>query len=139
MIAQTLDVVETGELPVLEFVAPMPGFPVQRRFVLVQMDDAGLLYSLTSMDQPELRFLVVPPAPFFTDYTVEVDDESLVALGLPEAEDLLVLVVLTAGETPAQTTANLMAPIVVAQSSRRAVQLILGGSGLPVRAPLLVG
>ena len=103
------------------------------------MDDAGLLYSLTSMDQPELRFLVVPPAPFFTDYTVEVDDESLVALGLPEAEDLLVLVVLTAGETPAQTTANLMAPIVVAQSSRRAVQLILGGSGLPVRAPLLVG
>jgi len=139
MIAQTLDVVETGELPVLEFVAPMPGFPAQRRFVLVQMDDAGLLYSLTSMDQPELRFLVVPPAPFFTDYTVEVDDESLVALGLPEAEDLLVLVVLTAGETPAQTTANLMAPIVVAQSSRRAVQLILGGSGLPVRAPLLVG
>ena len=139
MIAQTLDVVETGELPVLEFVAPMPGFPAQRRFVLVQMDDAGLLYSLTSMDQPELRFLVVPPAPFFTDYTVEVDDESLVALGLPDADDLLVLLVLTAGETPAETTANLMAPIVVAQSSRRAVQLVLGGSGLPVRAPLLVG
>ena len=139
MIAQTLDVVETGELPVLEFVAPMPGFPVQRRFVLVQMDDDGMLYSLTSFDAPELRFLVVPPAPFFPDYSVEVDDESLVALGLPEAEDLLVLVVLTAGETPAQTTANLMAPIVVAQSSRRAVQLILGGSGLPVRAPLLVG
>ena len=94
---------------------------------------------LTSMDQPELRFLVVPPAPFFTDYTVEVDDESLVALGLPDAEDLLILLVLTAGETAAETTANLMAPIVVAQSSRRAVQLVLGGSGLPVRAPLLVG
>jgi flagellar assembly factor FliW len=139
MIAQTLDVVETAELPVLEFVAPMPGFPAQRRFVLVQMDDAGLLYSLTSIDSPELRFLVVPPAPFFADYEVEVDDESLVALGLPDAEDLLVLVVLTAGETPAETTANLMAPIVVAQSSRRAVQLVLGGSGLPVRAPLLVG
>jgi flagellar assembly factor FliW len=139
MIAQTLDVVETGELPVLEFVAPMPGFPAERRFVLVQMDEAGLLYSLTSIDAPELRFLVVPPAPFFADYAVDVDDESLVALGLPDAEDLLVLLVLTAGETPADTTANLMAPIVVAQSSRRAVQLVLGGSGLPVRAPLLVG
>ena len=139
MIAQTLDVVETGELPVLEFVAPMPGFPAERRFVLVQMDDAGLLYSLTSIDAPELRFLVVPPAPFFADYAVDVDDESLIALGLPDAEDLLVLLVLTAGETPADTTANLMAPIVVAQSSRRAVQLVLGGSGLPVRAPLLVG
>jgi flagellar assembly factor FliW len=139
MIAQTLDVVETGDLPVLEFVAPMPGFPAQRQFVLVQMDDAGLLYSLTSIDAPELRFLVVPPAPFFADYEVDVDDESLVALGLPDAEDLLVLLVLTAGETPADTTANLMAPIVVAQSSRHAVQLVLGASGLPVRAPLLVG
>jgi len=139
MIAQTLDVVETGELPVLEFVAPMPGFPAQRRFVLVQMDDDGMLYSLTSFDAPELRFLVVPPAQFFPDYSVEVDDESLVALGLPDAEDLLILLVLTAGETVAETTANLMAPIVVAQSSRRAVQLVLGGSGLPVRAPLLAG
>jgi flagellar assembly factor FliW len=139
MIAQTLDVVETGELPVLEFVAPMPGFPAQRRFVLVQMDEDGMLYSLTSFDAPELRFLVVPPGPFFPDYSVDVDDESLVALGLPDAEDLLLLLVLTAGETAAETTANLMAPIVVAQSSRRAVQLVLGGSGLPVRAPLLAG
>jgi flagellar assembly factor FliW len=139
MIAQTLDVVETGELPVLEFVAPMPGFPAQRLFALVEMDEAGLLYSLTSVDAPELRFLVVPPGPFFADYAIDIDDESLVALGLPDADDLLVLLVLTAGETPAETTANLMAPIVVAQSSRRAVQLVLGGSGLPVRAPLLVG
>jgi flagellar assembly factor FliW len=139
MIAQTMDVVETAELPVLEFVAPMPGFPGQRRFVLVQTDEAGLLYWLTSMDTPELRFLVAPPAPFFPEYSVEVDDEALLALGIPDADDLLVLIVLTAGESPADTTANLMAPIVVAQSSRRAVQLVLGGSGLPVRAPLLAG
>ena len=139
MIAQAIEVVETGDLPVLEFVAPLPGFPTQRRFVLVERDDSGLLYSLTSIDAPELRFLVVPPAPFFPEYSVDVDDESLVALGLPEADDLLVLLVLTAGETPAQTTANLMAPIVVARSNRRAVQLVLGGSNLPVRAPLLAG
>jgi flagellar assembly factor FliW len=139
MIAQTIDEVETAELPVLDFVAPMPGFPAHRRFVLVQTDEAGLLYSLTSIDTPELRFLVIPPGPFFADYAVEVDDEALLALGIPDADDLLVLLVITAGETPADTTANLMAPIVVAQSSRRAVQLVLGGSGLPVRAPLLVG
>ena len=56
MIAQAIDVVETGELPVLDFVAPLPGFPTQRRFVLVERDDTGLLYSLTSIDAPELRF-----------------------------------------------------------------------------------
>ncbi|TMM37044.1 MAG: flagellar assembly protein FliW [Actinobacteria bacterium] len=139
MIAQAIDEVETAELPVLEFVAPMPGFPAHRKFVLVQTDEAGLLYSLTSIDTPDLRFLVVPPAPFFPDHTVDVDDDALLALGIPDAEDLLVLLVITAGETPAETTANLMAPIIVARSSHRAVQLVLGGSGLPVRAPLLVG
>ena len=128
MIAQAIDEVETAELPVLEFVAPMPGFPAHRKFVLVQTDEAGLLYSLTSIDTPDLRFLVVPPAPFFPDHTVDVDDDALLAL-----------LVITAGETPAETTANLMAPIIVARSSHRAVQLVLGGSGLPVRAPLLVG
>ena len=139
MIAQVMDVVETAELPVLEFVAPMPGFPAHRRFVLVRTDEEGVLYTLTSADNPELRFLVVPPAPFFPDYAVDIDDESLLALGIPDADDLLILLLITAGETPAETTANLMAPIVVAQSSRRAVQLVLGGSGLPVRAPLLAG
>ena len=139
MIAQTIDVVETAELPVLEFVAPMPGFPAERRFVLVQADEDGVLYSLTSIDTPELRFLVVPPAPFFPDYAVDIDDESLLALNIPDAEDLLILLVITAGDTPADTTANLMAPIIVAKSSHRAVQLVLGGSGLPVRAPLLAG
>ena len=98
-----------------------------------------MLYSLTSIDTPELRFLVVPPAPFFPDYAVDIDDESLLALNIPDAEDLLILLVITAGDTPADTTANLMAPIIVAKSSHRAVQLVLGGSGLPVRAPLLAG
>ena len=139
MIAQVMDEVETSEMPVLEFVAPMPGFPAHRRFVLVRTDEEGVLYTLTSADNPELRFLVVPPAPFFPAYGVDIDDESLLALGIPDADDLLILLLITAGETPAETTANLMAPIVVAQSSRRAVQLVLGGSGLPVRAPLLAG
>src|SRR5918911_1025726 len=131
------DVIETTELPVLEFALPMPGFPEHRRFVLVQVDEGGLLYSLTSADQSEVRFLVVPPTPFFPDYAVDVDDESLSTLGSDEAGDLLILLVITAGETAQDTTANLMAPIVVSQRNRRAVQLVLGGSGLPIRAPLL--
>jgi flagellar assembly factor FliW len=142
MTAQVLDViepVETAELPVLEFVAPMPGFAQERRFVLVRVDDAGMLYSLTSVDRPELRFLVAPPVPFFPDYAVDVDDEVLEALGGPDADELLVLLVINAGDQPGDASANLLAPIVVAQRSRRAVQLVLGRTGLPVRAPLFIG
>jgi flagellar assembly factor FliW len=142
MTAQVIDAietVETAELPVIEFVAPLPGFPNERRFVLVRMDEAGILYSLTSTDVPDLRFLVAPPAPFFPDYAVDVDDEALAALGSPDEDELLVLIVINPGQAPGEASANLLAPIVVAQRSRRAVQLILGRSGLPVRAPLVIG
>jgi flagellar assembly factor FliW len=142
MTAQVLDVietVETAEVPVLEFVAPMPGFPLERRFVLVSLDDAGLLYSLRSVDRPELRFLVAPPAPFFPDYAIDVDNATLAELGVLDADELLVLLVINAGERPGDASANLMAPIVVARRGLRAVQLIIGGTGLPVRAPLFIG
>ena len=139
LLIDTVDAVETTELPVLEFVAPMPGFPDQRRYVLVRVGDEGALYALTSVDVPGLRFLVVPPAAFFPDYAPEVDEESVAVLGAVDAADLLVLLVISTGDAPNEATANLMAPIVLSQATRRAVQLVLGGSGLPVRAPLLAG
>jgi flagellar assembly factor FliW len=138
-IVDTIETLETADLPTIEFVAPMPGFPALRRFVLVRMDDTGMLYSLTSVDLPELRFLVAPPAPFFPDYAVDIEDEALEALGSPDPDDLLVLLVINAGEAPGDVSANLLAPIVVAQRGRLAVQLILGRTGLPVRAPLIAG
>jgi flagellar assembly factor FliW len=129
---------ETTTLPVIDFVAPMPGFPDDRRFVLVRLEDTGMLYALTSVDSAGLRFLVVPPAQFFPDYAPEIDDDALAALGAGDETDLLVLLVVTAGDGVEDATVNLMAPIVLDQRSRRAVQLILSRSGLSVRQKLVV-
>ncbi|GAA4376992.1 hypothetical protein GCM10023146_33290 [Nocardioides caricicola] len=134
----TVTVTETdSELPVIELVHPMPGFPDLHKFALVQLDDAGRLSSLTSLEQPDLRFLVAPPAPFFPDYEPEVDDEVASELGIVEVEDVLLLVVLNAGRSLAETTANLAAPVLVNTVTRRAAQVILDRPGLPVAAPLI--
>jgi flagellar assembly factor FliW len=120
------------ELPSLEFVAPFPGFPGKTRFALVSRDDAGLLYELRSLDEPSLRFLVVPPAPFFPEYAPEIENEVFAALNTKDPDRLLVMVVITAGVN--ETTANLLAPIIVDRDSRRAMQVVLNDSNLPVRA-----
>jgi flagellar assembly factor FliW len=122
----------TLTLPTIELAAPMPGFPAHRHFVLVRLDDAGLLYSLRSLDDAELRFLVVPPAPFFPDYSPEIGDDALEALGWPTSSQLLLMVVITASKE--ETSANLMAPIVINQENRKAIQVVLTGSNMPVRA-----
>jgi flagellar assembly factor FliW len=137
MTTATLESTEITALPVIEFVAPMPGFPTDVRFMLVRVDDSGLLYALTSLDSPGLRFLVVPPIPFFMTYAPEIDDETLTALATADPANLLVLLVVTTGSAAGEATANLMAPIVLDQESRRAVQFVMAGTDQPVRAPLM--
>ncbi|GIE97855.1 flagellar assembly protein FliW [Paractinoplanes rishiriensis] len=119
-------------LPTISMAVPMPGFPAHRDFVLVRLNDDGLLYAFTSIQDPELRFLVAPPEPFFPDYAPEIDDEVFAALNTKDPDRLLLMVVITAGTD--ETTANLLAPILVDRDSLRAIQVVLNGSGYPLRA-----
>lgn len=119
-------------LPTITMAVPMPGFPAHREFALVRLHEDGLLYAFTSTEDPELRFLVAPPEPFFPDYAPEIDDDVFAALNTHDPDRLLLMVVITAGVN--ETTANLLAPIVVDRDSMRAMQVVLTGSGYPVRA-----
>jgi flagellar assembly factor FliW len=125
------------ELPVIEFVRPIPGFPEQFRYVLTRVSDDGMLYVLRSLDEPRVRFLVIAPLPFFPGYAPEIDDDTLDLLDVHDADRLLVLLVVSAGERVADATVNLLAPIVVDKESRRAVQVLLTGADFPLRAPLV--
>jgi flagellar assembly factor FliW len=120
------------DLPIIDMAVPMAGFPAHREFVLVRLNDNGLLYAFTSVHDPELRFLVAPPEPFFPDYAPEIENDVLAALNTRDPDRLLVMVVITADVN--ETTANLLAPIIVDRDSRRAMQVVLSGSNMPVRA-----
>ena len=135
----SVEPVAEAELPEIRFVRPVPGFPGLTRFVLVRLgddadDDTAVLYELRSLERPEVCFMVAVPAAFFPDYDVELDAQSCEDLGLSDAGDALVLVVLTIGSDPSATTANLLAPVVVNARTRAAAQVILSGSEWSVRA-----
>jgi len=119
-------------MPTITMAVPMPGFPAHREFVLVRLNEDGLLYALTSTEDPDLRFLVAPPEPFFPEYAPELEADVFAALNSKDPDRLLLLTVITAGTN--ETTANLMAPIVIDRDSMRAIQVVLSGSGFPVRA-----
>jgi flagellar assembly factor FliW len=125
------------EIPVIELVHPMPGFPDRTRFTLVELDEDGVLCALRSLDDPELRFLVVSPVPFFPDYAPVVDDATVDELGVSSADDVLVLLVLNAGDSLTTTTANLLAPVLVNTVTRRAIQVILDDPDLAIATPLV--
>ena len=112
------------------------GFPDSERYVLVEVADAWPLSRLVSLDEPGLEFIVVPPGVFFPDYAPLVDEAAAHRLGLDEdGHGGRLLVVLTLGDTAADATANLMAPIVVNQRDGRAAQVLVEDDQ-PLRAPL---
>jgi len=99
-------------------------------------DSQVVLYELRSLERTELRFLVAVPGAFFPEYEVDLDAQACDELGLTDAGDALVLVVLTVGADPSTTTANLLAPVVINARTRSAAQVILSGSDWPVRAAI---
>ena len=135
-----MSVIDGTDLPVLEFADGIPGFPAATRFVLVRLDDAGLVLDLQSVDDPTARFVVVPSVAFFPEYAPEIDDVTARRLGLADLDTAdgaaLVLLVVTVGASLAESTANLMAPIVVNTAAQTAAQVVLDDPSLPLRAPL---
>jgi len=125
------------DFPAIELVQPLPGFPEHRRFALVQLDEDGVLCQLQSLEDPDLRFLVMSPVPFFPDYAPEVADDVLEDLRITSPDDVIVLLVVNAGESLDTTTANLMAPVVVNTATLQARQVVLDDPSLPLAAPLV--
>ena len=123
-------------VPVIDLVHPMPGFPDDRHFALVDLDGSGQLCSLTSLDHDDLRFLVAPSVTFFPDYAPEIDDATVASLGVSRAEDVLVLLVVNPGDETGDATANLLAPVLVNTVTHQGGQVVLNDD-LPIRAPLL--
>jgi flagellar assembly factor FliW len=127
---------ESGDIPVLELVEPLVGFPDLQRFGLARLDESGTVFDLRSLEDPDASFVVVPPGLFFDGYTPEIDDVVVEQLGLQSAEDVLTLVMITLGDAIENATANLRAPLLVNRHTQRAMQAILDDPELPMKAPL---
>ena len=126
------------ELPEITFDTGLPGFPDVHRFALVPWGGASSPFSLLrSLENAELAFVVVPPQLFFPAYEPEIDDATADRLGIGDADDALVLVVVTVGDEPSDATANLLGPLVINRHSRAAAQVVLSNGGFELRTPLV--
>jgi flagellar assembly factor FliW len=128
--------VET-DLPVIEFVDAVPGLPGMSRCVLIELDDSGALFRLRSVIDPDLQLVVAAPSVFFADYAPEIDDATADSIGLTDVGDALLLVVVTIGASLAESTANLLAPIVVNRVTRQGVQVLQADGLHSLHTPLV--
>jgi flagellar assembly factor FliW len=123
---------------VLEFPAGLPAFPHAHRFALAPWGgDDSPFRRLECIDHPGLAFVVIDPSLFFPEYMPELEDEAAARLEIDDAEDALVLTILTLGNEPQDATANLLGPLIVNRRTLQAAQVVLTDREWPARAPLV--
>ena len=128
---------EIAQTDVIEFQhGPIP-FVTLRRYVLLSRDDELPFQWLQSVEVPHLAMLTIPLSVAFPDFKAEIGPEDRQWLGLREGEEPVWLVVVVIGETPEQSTANLLAPIAVNFRTMRAKQVVQELDTSWARRPLL--
>lgn len=132
-----LDSSTTTDVIEITFPAGLPGFPHAHCFELAPWGPAGSPFLLlTSSDDSDVGFVVVPPWVFYADYEFELDAASAERLGLASSEDAVVFAVVTLRDRPEDSTLNLLGPIVINRFTHEAAQVVLPSAGYSVRAPL---
>ncbi len=122
--------VEIAADAVIEFPSGLIGLGGSR-FALVSADTDGAFHWLHSLEDASLALPVTNPWLFFDDYAVELSDADTARVA-SETPDVWVTV--RTGAAPQDFSANLRAPILVADG--RGHQVINEASDAPVRAPL---
>jgi flagellar assembly factor FliW len=125
--------VEIAADAVIEFPSGLIGLGGSR-YALVSADTDGAFHWLHSLEDASLALPVTNPWLFFGDYEVELSDADTARVG-SETPDVWVTV--RTGAAPQDFSANLRAPILVADG--RGHQVINEASDAPVRAPLFAG
>jgi flagellar assembly factor FliW len=110
---------------VLEFPAGMAGLEDCRQWVLLADAQNCALGWLQSVTRPEIALAVVSPRRFVPEYQVRVARAELSAVGIRDARQAKVLVIV--GRNERTITLNLKAPLVIHLERRTGRQVINGG------------
>lgn len=131
--------INIDEEKMLSFDHGLVGFPDLNKFTLIFDEEGETKKSITwlqSLDEEVFALPVIDPLLVKEDYNPVVDEDILKPLGEIGEEGILVLVTVTVPQDIEKMSVNLKAPILVNVGTRKALQIILDNSDLPVKFPI---
>ena len=125
MNTETTTVNPISDKSVLHFPQGLYGFEDYKDFTLCKSEYEPFMW-LQSVEENALAFLTVDPFLLFSDYELDVDDESIKDIGVKNAADVSVIAIVTLTkqkETP--ITVNLQGPLIINKHNKYAKQIVL--------------
>lgn len=132
-ISERFGKIEYNEAEVVRFPQGIVGFPDMTRYFMYSDERVAPLAWLHSLDDAGLAFLVCDPFLFFPEYEVRVKLPPALRRQMGESTDLRVLTIVTIQADFAQSTVNLLGPLVINARTRNGWQVILDDEDLGTR------
>jgi flagellar assembly factor FliW len=129
--------IEVNDETILDFPTGILGFPQYRRYALLDADENSPLKWLQSVEEPNLAFVVTDPNLFKQDYTIDAWKKDLEDIDVTDAEEVVVVVLVTVPSDPLQMTANLKGPLLINMKNNLAKQLIVDNPDYEIKFRLL--
>ncbi|WP_128894323.1 flagellar assembly protein FliW [Longirhabdus pacifica] len=128
---------ESNTPHIITFPNGVPGFEHCRQFELTQVERDLPFYDLQETEG-EITLLLTNPFLLFPDYKLDLSSEVLQEVQATNAEDVYIFTIITMGETLAQSTVNLLAPIIINMNQKCGKQHILHQSSYISKQPFPV-
>lgn len=120
---------------IITFSRGLLGFPEYSRYALIQAGEENYFFWLQCVDEASLAFVITDPGTFFKDYEVPFKEETQVELEM--TDPALGQVFVICNKVGDLLTGNLLGPIVVNVTNRRAQQVVLTEKRWTTRQPLM--
>lgn len=122
---------------ILRFHEGLIGFSDCKSFVILESDEIAPFRRLQSTERPEVGFLVLDPTFVAKDFLSLIPKRDWESVGLVDPAARLAFAICIIGPTPAQSTGNLQAPLIINYANMTGRQLILADTELSSRHPLV--
>lgn len=121
----------------IQFKKGIPGFENLKNFKILDLEDNKQFKILQSIEEKNISFVVTSPFEIYKEYVIDLNDEIIRELEIKNSEDVLVLSIITLGETLEKSTLNLKAPLIINIKNNLGRQLILQSEKYETKHPLM--
>ena len=121
---------------VYTFESGLPGFPDQKRFLLIQIEESP--FTVLQAADKDLYFVMIDPFSFFADYEFTLPEYVIQQLKIEHREQVACYSIVVLRDQLRDSTANMAAPVVLNTANRKGLQVVLENTPYSVRQPVFV-
>jgi len=130
--------IDYNESDIITFPTGLLGFESFHRFIAIDKDVGSPFMWLQSVEDTKINFATINPYLFYPEYNIQILKEDRLEIGLESAKDIILLtLVVVPTNNPQEISSNLLAPIIINRTIRKAKQIILHNSGYSTKHYLI--